>query len=415
MCSNILPQALTALAVFTSCVNSSGANLSATPTATDESVADTFTPKVYEKISYAEYGDLYTVSDSIGVSADGKTKYAWGVIDNTGREIIPCRYDTFVWFNSAGFAKAYLSDSTATVVDLNGNEIITPLDAYDLSLVGSDSPDSCYLVTTYPGQPTRIFRLPGMEKVTEIPGNLRVVADIREGRIPVFDVSIDNYRATGYYSLDGREVVPPYYYLAGPFSCGLAPVLECSEPEPGYVSYGPFYKLGFIDRNGNMVFQESSSDCGYLPVDAAAHLPQFSEGLVALISNDNNGYDYFDISGRKIISIPDVSAADDFHNGKAIITDADDHCWYIDRTGKRLGPAVPLHGKPQYSVVRSNPRDSDSLMGYADSTGKIVIPCRYYYAYNFDNNYAIVELTGNSGKDLIDANGRTVLKHISRY
>ncbi len=58
--------------------------------------------------------------------------------------------------------------------------------------------------------------------------------------------------------------------------------------------------------------------------------------------------------------------------------------------------------------------DEEGLWGYRDRTGKIVIPCRFYFAYDFAEGMALV-MTEDNKYGFIDLEGRLVIPYQYDY
>lgn len=340
--------------------------------------ADSADEPPYGKITYAGIGDYYTVfyDDPADYILSG-----WGLIDASGRQVIPCVYDCPLQYDDSGYAIVCDGDS-ARIIDIEGNEIFSAC-GDDLNMVGSDESGVCYAILYGDDTPTQVIRLPVKKVVTLLPAGTGVHEAIAQNRIPAYRFFPDGYQRFGFYDLSGREVVPMGYFMVGPYSEGLASVIirengkfdRFNEAD----AYDSTVKVGFIDLDGNVVIQ---------PV-------------------------FFDEYAGE--SLPDREiTAPRFENGRAIVDIGDYTYRYIDCTGKILDEEVLFFSGAHTGLKRIESSESFGLYGFTDASGRIVIPCRYPFALEFDNNYAIVHDPETDYYSLIDKSGNTVLKNIAK-
>lgn len=139
----------------------------------------------------------------------------------------------------------------------------------------------------------------------------------------------------GYINYSGETVIPFQYEDAGPFSEGLAEIIEYGGEESGMSHY-------FIDNTGTVVIPKR--DRGPIGWGLA-----FSEGLVPVYLE--NGYGYMDKTGK--IVIPEVTNLEmpwEFQDGlmRYECFDEEYNSWFecIDKTGAKL-----FEEKYEYIVV----------------------------------------------------------------
>ena len=200
---------------------------------------------------------------------------------------------------------------------------------------------------------------------------------------------VDGY---GYIDRAGKEVIPCKYYLAEPFSEGIACV--CCE---GW--------SGLIDTLGHKV----------VAVDGKDKRVTFSEGMY-FITDYENGTTYLSNNGKKIPLPPNSPFQHkDFSEGVAAIENYSDEYGYksrgkwgfINRDGKMI---VPF----QYDDVLSFSEGLAAVCygfrewGYINKEGETVIPIRYKEAESFSEGLAAV-CNQYGEREYINTKGETVL------
>lgn len=235
----------------------------------------------------------------------------------------------------------------------------------------------------------------------------------------------------GYVDAAGKVVVPYKYYGAEEFSEGMARV-SLYAVRRGYNPDGKKDELfGFIDSTGHLAVP-----CIY--EDAYA----FAEGLALVRWRDDRNYTHFayiDKIGKVAIHLgTEYSDACPFTEGLAGVKQ-NDRWGYIDKAGKLVIPCeyegvygnyspyafsnglapVRRYGEWGYVDKTGNYYDfvgdfSEGLavvrsgkLGYIDTLGKQVIPCRFNGAAPFSEGLAAVKLNGKWG--YIDREGKEVI------
>lgn len=262
----------------------------------------------------------------------------------------------------------------------------------------------------------------------------------------LLSIIYDNASLYNYTYYDLFSAFPlQYYYYAGPFSYGLAPVAIASYNEVGTpydVSYSyinesgeivitspseyhafrdatPFADNGlaivkyqapdkyemssiFIDTEGNFVFGEKTF------IQAL----NFSNGFAAVKNTAADGTDlwgYIDETGEYVIDLQYAVAGPFSKNGYALVRDgADEHTGIIDMSGKWLTTIddnihIPFSYTPSniyppesyfadnglavcYSYGTDGEYSNDDLYGYVNESGAIVIECQFIHSYPFASN-----------------------------
>ena len=135
----------------------------------------------------------------------------------------------------------------------------------------------------------------------------------------------------------------------------------------------------------------------------------FSEGLAYVKYGDIDGY--IDTTGTLVIQLPaGTTMQGKFHDGRALIHDADGSSYYIDKSGTPIirCAANILSGRHSFSNGLAVGSDAQSgLYGYYNETGNWEIPPQYDSAMSFEGGCAIVSKNGNYG--VIDVSGTEII------
>lgn len=251
--------------------------------------------KTYLPLIYNETGDFQ--EGLAAVMANGK----WGVIDKSGKQIVPFKYDMINTFHN-GLASVFIGDQSTGIgkwgyIDKNGKEVV-PCKYDYVDFWFSDG-----------------------------------MARVRIGDYNIIDgtYDLDNINV-GYIDTTGQEVIPLTYFQANEFSDGLAFVIK---KDGGGA---------FIDKAGKEVINEK--DFSWLAYTGLQPHNKFSEGLLAIPFHDlvtyqyNPKYGYIDKSGQTIIPAK-YDEAYPFVNGLAAVRigDWETGKWgLIDKTGREVVP-----------------------------------------------------------------------------
>ena len=184
---------------------------------------------------------------------------------------------------------------------------------------------------------------------------------------------------------DGKILNDTWYDYAEPFSDGLAVVKNNKG----------FY--GYLDRKGNnpIPFQYNTAT-------------SFSEGLAQ--AGDNSSMYVIDIKGNKISYLYNYIGS--YNNGFAPYNTDLNEWGFLDRNGQPVGNEnyyeVGNFSKEGLAAVKSS--DFDQMVGFIDTTGKLIIPFQYENAWipTFSEGLAPVSKDGLYG--FINTIGEWVIK-----
>jgi hypothetical protein len=266
----------------------------------------------------------------------------YGYIDATGRDVIPPKYENADSF-SEGFAAVEIGEKWG-FIDESGRFAIEPRFGSRLGGAGSFS----------------------------------------EGLAPV----LFNGKM-GYIDHSGHFVIEPRFGLAEEFSEGLAAVGMVLDKQQDARP-----RFGYIDKTGKVVV-------GLQYAGART----FHEGL-AVVSIYRIGVNLYpqaviDHAGSQIIGPLDAGLGD-FHEGLALISEYESqNTGFVGKTGKRVirsqfrefddkGPMVFSEGLAAVSLP-------NTLTGYIDGAGRMVIPAHFGIACPFRGGIALVFAGGRVG------------------
>jgi hypothetical protein len=247
----------------------------------------------------------------------------------------------------------------------------------------------------------------------------------------------------GFIDKTGTLAIPPKFESTLGFKEGLAPVLMDR-------------KWGFINKNGSLVIdnqfhwvaqfsegvaivQRSSKDSEFLVIDTAgqilANLTQkkldpdiddarFSEGLLAVVSQEKQTSGYIDKSWQFVIQ-PQFERAAPFSEGLARVTVIDDEMEKLAFIDKKGTFVVPPTFNTDYDFLRNSSNFSEGLAAlseglnptqtkeetfvYIDRVGKIVIATEFFHAGEFHDGLATVYDSENDQWGFIDKTGKVVI------
>lgn len=249
----------------------------------------------------------------------------WGFIDKNATLVIENQFD-FVAEFSEGAAIVERSSKPKRPKLPAGvmSEVTFIVETWKLKDLSSESgrpPDSEFLVIDTTGQ------------ILASLDQMKLEADIDDGRFSegLLAVFSQQEQAMGYINKSWEFVIQPKFARAAPFSEGLARVAVMKDE---------MEKLGFIDKRGNFVIPPTfNTDFDFL-----RNSSNFSEGLAAVSEGLNpsqmneSAFVYIDKVG-KIVLATEFFYAGEFHDGFAIVYDADaNRSGFIDKTGKVVIP-----------------------------------------------------------------------------
>ncbi len=232
----------------------------------------------------------------------------------------------------------------------------------------------------------------------------------------------------GFIDVTGKLVVPARYPAASDYSEGLARVMVGS-------------KWGFIDKSGRMVIPaifSDASDFGDGAFSAALQpmtqgkrhyrladrtgkffsppnlnvVSTFSEGLAQIRGGERDYKSGYVNKQWEVVIEPQYGNASSFREGLAVVDTEIGKSFVIDKSGKIVisNYGVTLQGFSEGLIpfFQLDDKSGESLHGFLDKNGVVVIKPRFQDAENFSEGLAVVEFRGKYG--FIDLSGNFVIK-----
>lgn len=323
-----------------------------------DSLGNKKTSKFYERIERFN-GKFYPV----------KNRNSWGALDENGKEIIACVYDSLI--QSLGENVVVRFHKQFGAINLHEDWIISP-QPYVLKLINED----CYLEFT--NENTFLKSFSG--KVIYFTNN----------RIDIYSNYLLEYLSSGAVwkvDLQGRimerQVLPDLF----------AKIFEESE---GLTAVKRDGKFGFIDSRNRLRIANRYEDC-----------QPFSERLAAIKILGKWGY----INHEDKIAIqPVYDEVTAFKKNVAIVRQKDFY-GIINKAGKIILPVRyhQLYVLPNHRVVV----EVNGLKGLADADGKLLVSPKFNSLQDLDNGYVIVERNKKYG--LLTLEGISTIPMIYDY
>lgn len=354
-------------------------------------------------------------SDGLGeVCLNGR----WGFVDETGREVIPLKYDKVDGFYE-GNGRVCLNNLWGKV-DRNGREIIAP--KYDVIYAfGSSNKVNQVILNGKYGLIDSLGREIIIPKYDYISG-LNTYVD--SGQPNVAEVSLN--RLHGLIDENGRELIAPKYQ----------DVYEQSYYN-GEVSFKENDKWGYADRNGRVIVQPKYDGYVGIKFGARDYAKVESGGKYGLINRNGREltpfiYDNIEILNDNIAKVeqngkhgivdrygdvvitPKYDEMEDAWLDMNLFVKKDGKYGIVDKgTGRELLP--PRYEEMEYwDVIMGSdgetdliPVKRDGLWGFIDEAGNEVIPAKYDEVWSFSEGLSRVKKGDKCG--YIDATGREVI------
>ena len=302
-----------------------------------------------ERSSYLEFTLQYLDApyDQILSFSEGfacvKKHDKWGIIDTTGKLLVPYKWDAAISFSEglAGVEK----NGKLGFIDTIG-KLVIPCEW--------DSVRSFHegFAVVQKGNSYGYINTSG---TLVIPTEWDVATDFSEGLAVVKKNS-----KYGFIDATGKLVIPCEWDGAYHFSEGLAVVKKNG-------------KYGVIDTSGTLVVP-----CKWY------FILSFSEGLAAV--SDGKKYGFINSEGTVVIPC-EWKNAGSFSEGLAAV-EKNYKYGYIDATGKLVIPCQWYQG---FEFSEGRAKVLDARFGFIDSNGELVTPCEWNMAFDFSDGLAVVK------------------------
>jgi len=169
----------------------------------------------------------------------------------------------------------------------------------------------------------------------------------------------------GFALTSGKIIIPLQYFMAGDFCEGLSAVTV--KDKAGHL------KAGYINKENKIVIDFKFDETN-----------DFNDGLAAVIplNSADNKLGYINKHGDFVIE-PQFDDALEFIEGLAPV-EIEGKWAYINKQGKLICDPVYYNAGNFFCGLSCVQKEKDGLWGYADKTGKLVIPFQFDYESDFD-------------------------------
>lgn len=386
--------------------------------------------KVLTKNVYSGFYNKFWTNGLLCVKRNQK----YGYIDKTGKEVVPCKYDScehFNWFREgmAIVCKRGREEKFGYIND-SGKEVIPCI--YDMAqpFIGGMA-----YVLKYENDSKNFMCIDKNGNKVNIPEPDGLFGSFSDGF--ALYRNDDKY---GYINLKNERITPCIYDYAESFNGDYAIVEKGGKKglidKTGkefvpcvYDKINRFYadmalvtkdgKQGFIDKTGKLVIP-----CVY-NIDTYSNINFGNDFIVLGVPGK---YTILDKAGKEYGPL-DYDYIYDFCEGIAFVVRGNDNSsmlrlfdgtekyGIIDGTGKEITPCIyeqqGYYGQPpgQYYDIQEGiiPAKLNGKMGYIDKSGKTIIPFVYDKANSFSEGLAIVEKDGKIG--FIDKTGKSTFDY----
>lgn len=342
---------------------------------------------------YYSAGKFYNGLAIVGVSENYKTHN--GLIDVTGKAIIPIVYPYLYWTYNNTFLVAEDSKGNHFVYDRSGKILFETFE----SSVQEINNTMAILRKPGTGNLPEQFALVNLDGSFRIPFSSKAFYKIEENHLCYSIYSEKNKKdESGVMDRNGKIIIDPSAYITGEY--------KKYNGVTQYVSFLYTIKEGLCvvqkNLNGNQKAFGAVDTSGkvIIPIEYQ-ELRDFTDGFS--LAKKNNKYGIINKKNEVVVPFA-YDTMQYIHEGKAIFVKNGKYgC--ISVNGSEVFPAIynmAYDYSDGFAVVIKNKK-----MGFADKNGKLAIECKYDEAYDFENGYAMVGLADKYG--YIDASGNEVI------
>ena len=302
------------------------------------------------------------VSDFSGGLAMVRSGSGCGIVDSTGREVVPCTlpYKAVGTF-SEGVAVVGVHEDTGEI-DVFGNVPVVKKKCGLIDATGKElAPCKYNSIGEFEGGIAFVTLDDAWGLIDTTGKELLLVP----GKAPSFHEGLAEVRdeATGLYGYINKwneAVIPFQYSSALNFSGGLAVI---GVPNGKYLSDGtPLNYYGIIDKTGKEIVSPNK----YTDIEYLSGRESSSNGLIGVEVNGKWGF--VDTTGKEVVPCK-YTFVGKFSEGVAAVTDRGsfhDYLWgYIDKTGKEIVPC-----EYPYYLVQNTPHFSNGIATFRDKNEK---------------------------------------------
>ncbi len=327
-----------------------------------------------------EYEQFQVNNDLLGFKQNGK----WGLMDITGKKILPAEYDQLVPYADDKVVQAK-KGSQYGYIDLTGKWLFEKA-ASVYTLYGSHYGMITCVVNSKYGYLDR----QGNEAVITRYDNADGFESNGLAKVSKRKNSSSYYYQSGYIDKKGKEVIPVIYDSIGTFSNGL---VYAKDPETN--------RYGYMDKTGAWILK---------PVYLKAE--DFDESGGAWVRMTDGKFHYINKMGKDFGAVDDKDYKGFGKDGYSIIENNDYPFALVDKTGNMVKKLADCDAIYTFSDGIAGYRcKSNSKYGFIDYTGKKIGACSYDGFSGFVDGIARVEMKvdGKTKYGYINTKGETVL------
>lgn len=174
-------------------------------------------------------------------------------------------------------------------------------------------------------------------------------------------------------------------------------------------------KWGIMDTNGKIVVQPMFQE-----------MPTPVSDDMFFVPRKNGTYELRNIKEPEKIIDANYTGITYFFKGRAFVTREGEAISCIDKKGNTLYKLPSnIKGATGWSDNSAAIINEEAKVGYIDATGKIIIPCQYWFGSTFKNSYAmvmknpetayIIDKQGNRVVDINEDNEKATITSIVEY
>lgn len=317
---------------------------------------------------YSEIMNEY-VSKELTAKYNGK----WGVIDTTGRVVLPFIFDDdHIPFRRLG--NCFLIGPKDCRINLCGlvdttGKVILPCDYERLYPIRNGS---AVIVSKDLNRPPKATAELEVGQKANLPYRYKV----SEEKTP----DVPKYRY-GIVDGTGRWLVPlEYEFIQDDVAEGLLLVKRQGR-------YG-------LLRTSDWTVEFFEPDISVVDVE---------DGMIKVYKDSLVGF--MDSTGRQVIPCI-YESADSFEEGLSLVK-KDNKYGFVDKSGRVVVPMeYKMLSKPYEGAIAAC---KDSLWGYIDTLGQVIVPFEYDFAFDFSKGLGVVEKDNRTHKGMVDVAGNVVV------
>lgn len=363
---------------------------------------NTFLEPIYDGISSDEYcseKDLYTKTGFI-ISEKGKDGVNYGYIDYKGNKILDIKYE------SIERAFAYDDEDIYLIVMQNGKKGVFKNKKKIIDLNFQNIYYSNIFVVNKNGKYGFYSRdgkviLKPKYKEYSIAGNYISVVDGNETKL--YDINSNLVNTNGYTKM--IETSNPSYFIAENMDGTYSIISKDITINENYNQIIYAFDNYFIvsDENGKTGVIDASTN--EIKIDLIYDFVLNISGTTALegIDGMKNTVDIYSQNLDKTLSMPD-GIVNSLENGYAVVY-SEKNMKYINSNGEIVENTEVYPNKKLYAVSK------DGKWGYSDQKGKIIIPCEYDIATEF-NEYGFASIKKGEKWGVVSENGKIIVEPI---